>query len=182
MNRRLCHGKRGLLFAFATPARVWWNVYPTYPDHRTPLLPRPNPESPIARSLIRSPGAAISPYSTHRSNHPQFDGERESKHPADFSKQPDDGGHDDDDDDDDAPRPSGSGAAASSRRPSGPSGGGMSGSAGGGGGMSGRGSGSMGLGGRPGGMSGIGSGSSRVGANMSIGHDVGCLCSIQTYH
>ncbi|EJC97545.1 uncharacterized protein FOMMEDRAFT_162915 [Fomitiporia mediterranea MF3/22] len=34
----------------------------------------------------------------------RFDGEQESKHPADFSKQPDDGAHDDDDDDDEGLR------------------------------------------------------------------------------
>ncbi|EJD05184.1 uncharacterized protein FOMMEDRAFT_154398 [Fomitiporia mediterranea MF3/22] len=53
--------------------------------------------------------------------------EQESKHPADFSKQPDDGAHDDDDDDDEGPRPSGSGGASSARQPSGSSGGTMGG-------------------------------------------------------
>ncbi|EJD06115.1 uncharacterized protein FOMMEDRAFT_153488 [Fomitiporia mediterranea MF3/22] len=60
--------------------------------------------------------------------------ERESKHPADFSKQPDDGAHDDNDDNDEGLRPSGSGGASSARQPSGSSGGTMGGNAG----MSGR--------------------------------------------
>ncbi|EJD08602.1 uncharacterized protein FOMMEDRAFT_151487 [Fomitiporia mediterranea MF3/22] len=55
--------------------------------------------------------------------------EQESKHPADFSKQPDNGAHNDDNNNDEGPRPSGSGGASSASQPSGSSGGTMGGNA-----------------------------------------------------
>ncbi|OCB87705.1 hypothetical protein A7U60_g5231 [Sanghuangporus baumii] len=94
-----------------------------------------------------------------------FDGERESKHPADFSKTPDDGGHDEDDDDDDIPRPSGSGGASSSRRPGGPAGGNM----GGGPGMGGRGGAGSGMGPRTSSLTNSSSGG-RLSASIGLEH------------
>ncbi|KAL5492719.1 hypothetical protein ACEPAI_4166 [Sanghuangporus weigelae] len=97
--------------------------------------------------------------------HLHFDGERESKHPADFSKTPDDGGHDEDDDDDDLPRPSGSGGASSSRRPGGPAGGNV----GGGPGIGGRGGSGSGMGPRTSSMTNSSSGG-RLSASMGLEH------------
>ncbi|EJD01933.1 uncharacterized protein FOMMEDRAFT_157074 [Fomitiporia mediterranea MF3/22] len=66
----------------------------------------PGVEGRSRRMVAREDG--YYPYITH-----PFDGEQESKHPADFSKQPDDGVHDDNNNNDEGPRPSGSGGASS---------------------------------------------------------------------
>ncbi|EJD00086.1 uncharacterized protein FOMMEDRAFT_159698 [Fomitiporia mediterranea MF3/22] len=78
-------------------------------------------------------GALPVPLSIHHTSG-SVDLEQESKHLADFSKQPDNGTHDDNDNDDEGLRPSGSGGASSARQASGSSRGIMRGNAG----MSGR--------------------------------------------
>ncbi|EJD08290.1 uncharacterized protein FOMMEDRAFT_151047 [Fomitiporia mediterranea MF3/22] len=129
----------------------WFLTTPARVCSHFPLLSPPQSVR-SARSL--SPY----PYITH-----PFDGERESKHPADFGKQPDNGAHNDDDDDDEGPRPSGSGGASSGRQPSG--------SMGGNAGMSGRSGGSMSMTGRGApGIGGMGSGG-RVAGGMNMGLD-----------